>query len=650
MIKEKKLCCALALGLLPLAAGAEDIGTVVVTAPTMSDPLVVTTDPKAPRQPVPAADGADFLKNIAGFSVVRKGGTSGDPVLRGLAGSRLNILQDGNYLFGGCGGRMDPPTAYIYPGSFDEVTVIKGPQTVLYGPGNVAGTVLFERRTERFEEPDQRFFANGLVGSYGRNDQVVDATLGAQKGFLRVIGTRSEVDDYEDGDGTEIHSEYRRWSGTAIGGWTPSEDTRLELSIDRSDGEAAYADRSLDGSAFEREGYGLKFEKMRLSRNVEKLELQYYTNYVDHVMDNYTLREPGMMKMVMNPDRDTTGARASMDLNLGGMTFATLGIDYQEDQHSKRGAQAMASAPDPDFDSKPRMDDLSFSRTGVFAEFEHQLNVRDALFAGVRMDRTDTTVEEIEVGGASPGTGDEDTTRGAFVRYERSLQSPVTVFAGLGRAERSPDFWERNKTFEVDPEVNTQLDLGLGYGTPALAGNLAAFYADIQDYILIDWEGGQARNIDAVTYGLEGDLTWKFAADWRMTGTLAYVRGENETDDRALAQIPPLEGTLALDYDNRTYLAGVLLRAAAEQDRVDVGSGSIAGQDFGTTPGFGVLSMHAGYRPSENVKLTAGIDNVLDKTYVEHLSKGGVDIEGFEQVERVNEPGRTLWLQASAQF
>ena len=34
----------------------------VVTAPNMEQPLTVTTDPKAPRQPIPAHDGADLLK------------------------------------------------------------------------------------------------------------------------------------------------------------------------------------------------------------------------------------------------------------------------------------------------------------------------------------------------------------------------------------------------------------------------------------------------------------------------------------------------------------------------------------------------------------------------------------------------------------
>lgn len=45
----------------------------VVTGVKMEAPLNVVTDPKAPRQPLPAQDGADYLKTIPGFSVIRKG-------------------------------------------------------------------------------------------------------------------------------------------------------------------------------------------------------------------------------------------------------------------------------------------------------------------------------------------------------------------------------------------------------------------------------------------------------------------------------------------------------------------------------------------------------------------------------------------------
>ncbi len=662
-MKKKNLALAIACALAPVgsyaaeASESVDLGTVVVTAPTMSDPLTVTTDPKAPRQPVPAADGADFLKNIPGFSVVRKGGTSGDPVLRGLTGSRLNILQDGAEVLGGCPNRMDPPTAYLYPQSFDVVEVIKGPSTVLYGGGNLAGTVLFERRTERFEEAGTRFFLSGLVGSHGRNDQVVDATVGAPEGFARLIGTRSESDDYEDGDGNRVHSAYYRWSGTAIAGWTPNDDTRLELTVERSDGEAAYADRSMDGVVFDRDGYSLKFEKAGLSPTVNKVEAQLYHQYVDHVMDNFSLRTRPMMmsRMVNNPDRETDGARASVELELSSATWATIGADYRTDEHTAR----MDNDSDGVLALGPRMDDLSFRQAGVFAQLEHQASMRDSWIGGLRVDRVEATAEMM-IGPVAAGTEDEDTNQGAFIRYEHQYDSPFTVFAGLGHAERSPDYWERKTDFTLAPEKSTQLDLGFSYLKGPVSGNLSAFYAEIDDYILVDWgmvpmKGFQrigARNVEASTYGFEGDVTWAFARNWAVTGTVAYVRGENDTDNVPLAQIPPLEATLALDYDNGYWLAGLLARGVAEQDRVSLNSGSIAGRDLGPTPGFSVFSVHAGYRPTPNVKLTAGIDNLFDRTYAEHLSRSGDDvmISGYTQTDRVNEPGRVYWLQASVGF
>ncbi|MRE32020.1 TonB-dependent receptor plug domain-containing protein, partial [Escherichia coli] len=90
-----------------------------------------------------ASDGAGALKNIPGFSVLRSGGSNGDPVLRGMFGSRLTLLADGVSTQGGCGSRMDTPTAYITPQSYDTITVIKGPQSVLWGPMGSAGTLLF---------------------------------------------------------------------------------------------------------------------------------------------------------------------------------------------------------------------------------------------------------------------------------------------------------------------------------------------------------------------------------------------------------------------------------------------------------------------------------------------------------------------------
>lgn len=232
--------------------------------------------------------------------MIRKGGTDGDPVFRGMAASRLGILLDGEMILGGCGMRMDPPTAYVFPEAYDRVIVQKGPQTVLYGPGNSAGVVRFERTPPAFDSTGSRLDGSLLVGSNDRNDQVVTAAMGTPRFYADAAATRSDANNYEDGSGREVHSAYTRWSTNLALGWTPDASTRIELSLAKSDGEAAYADRSMDGVKFDRENVGLKFEKRLISPLLAKLEAQLYRNYVDHVMDNYSLRTSAGMKMVSN--------------------------------------------------------------------------------------------------------------------------------------------------------------------------------------------------------------------------------------------------------------------------------------------------------------------------------------------------------------
>ncbi|HPW11921.1 MAG TPA: TonB-dependent receptor plug domain-containing protein, partial [Thermomonas sp.] len=145
------LACAISLAAFPAAASDDEAKTldrVIVTA-TPIQPLTFETDPKLPRQPVPASDGADYLKTIPGFTALRNGGTNGDPVLRGMFGSRLNLLSNDGSMPGACPARMDNPLSYVAPETYDRLTVVKGPQTVLWGPGASAGTVRFQRDTPR---------------------------------------------------------------------------------------------------------------------------------------------------------------------------------------------------------------------------------------------------------------------------------------------------------------------------------------------------------------------------------------------------------------------------------------------------------------------------------------------------------------------
>src|SRR5690606_35555871 len=308
---------------------------VVVAAPVAA--LTFVTDPKLPRQPVPASDGADYLKTIPGFSALRNGGTNGDPVLRGMSGSRLKLITNGGAMPGACPSRMDNPLSYVSPETYDRLIVVKGPQTVLWGPGASAGTVRFERETPVFDAPGVQFTGGVLGGSHGRNDQVVDATAGNRTGYVRLGGNRSEAGDYEDGDGARVPSAWKKWNVDAAAGWTPDEDTLLEVSVGAGDGQARYAGRGMDGARFRRDSYGLRFEKAGFDGALSKVEARLYHNTADHVMDNYSLRDPnpaGPMPMAMasNVDRRTHGGRVAVGWETGRFD-ATVGIDAQDSRH-----------------------------------------------------------------------------------------------------------------------------------------------------------------------------------------------------------------------------------------------------------------------------------------------------------------------------
>lgn len=662
----------------PAREPAVELDPLVVTGARTAQPLVVTTDPKAPAQPVPAHDGADALKAVPGFAVIRKGGTDGDPVLRGMAGSRLGVQLDGQCIFGGCGNRMDPPTAYVFPAAYDRITVVKGPQSVVHGPGNSAGVVLFERTYRRLAQNESSLFGSLTGGSAGRFDAIVDARTGAPDWQVRATGTATRADDYADGAGRDVHSAYARWSANAALAWTPDARTFVELSAARSDGEAAYADRAMDGVKFARDNYALRLRREQLTPLVAAAELRGFHNYVDHVMDNYSLRPFAATAMmpspaVSNPDRETRGATAQLELTPGESIRLTLGADTQVNIHALRSTANETTLP---YEAKARVRDARFEQRGLFGEAAVTLSPGERAYAGARLDRWEATDSRAGVAlsmmstAPNPSAGRTRTSdlASGFVRYERDLGTPgrtTTLFAGLGRTQRYPDYWEAIKNEATDsvsafgtrPETTTQLDAGLLGRHGALEWNVSVFAADIADFILVQSAYAKpagmtgtrsavvTRNVDATTRGGEAGLAWRFAADWKLDASLACVRGENDTDARPLAQLPPLESRLALAYTRPTWSAGALLRAVARQDRVAINQGNIVGQDLGATPGFAVFSLHGSWKPTAHTRLSAGIDNLFDRAYAEHLSKSGAMVPGFVQTARVNEPGRTLWLK-----
>ncbi|MHC6227636.1 TonB-dependent copper receptor [Pseudomonas sp. X10] len=645
-----------------------ELSPTVITAIAPSSPLTIVTNPKDPRQPVPASDGADYLKTIPGFSAIRSGGTNGDPVLRGMFGSRLNILTNGGVMLGACPNRMDAPTSYISPETYDRLTVIKGPQSVVWGPGGSAGTILFERDPEKFGELGSRVNASLLAGSNGRFDKVLDAAAGNRQVYARFVGNQSRSDDYEDGNGDTVPSRWDKWNGDVTLGWTPDADTLLELTAGKGDGEARYAGRGMDGSQFKRESLGLRFEKSNLGEVLDKVEAQVYYNYADHVMDNYSLRTPsgsGMMgmPMVSNVDRRTLGARIKATWHWADVQLVS-GIDAQTNEHRQRGGMGVDAHKGQSWTK-----DADFHNYGVFGELTWYSTEQDRLITGARLDRA--SAKDFRQASATSGNTRADTLPSGFVRYEHDLTAiPATTYIGLGHAQRFPDYWELfspksgpagsvNAFDSIKPEKTTQLDFGIQYQGERLDAWASGYAGQIRDYILFDYRSGmmgmpssRAQNIDARILGGELGAAYKLTENWKADATLAYAWGKNSSDGKALPQMPPLESRLGLTYSQDDWSAGALWRVVAAQNRIAQDSGNVVGKDYEKSAGFGVFSLNGAYKVNNNLKLSAGVDNLFDKAYAEHLNLAGNAGFGYPATDPqpVNEPGRTFWTKVDISF
>jgi iron complex outermembrane receptor protein len=650
------------------AHDAPELSPTVITAVAPSSPLTVVTNPKDPRQPVPASDGADYLKTIPGFSAIRSGGTNGDPVLRGMFGSRLNILTNGGVMLGACPNRMDAPTSYISPETYDRLTVIKGPQSVIWGPGGSAGTILFEREPEQFGTLGSRVNASLLAGSNGRFDKVLDAAAGNSQAYARFVGNQSRSDDYHDGNDDTVPSRWDKWNGDVTLGWTPDQDTLLELTAGKGDGEARYAGRGMDGSQFKRESLGLRFEKSNLGEVLDKVEAQVYYNYADHVMDNYSLRTPsgsGMMgmPMVSNVDRRTMGARVKATWRWADVQLVS-GIDAQTNEHRQRGGMGVDAHK-----GQAWTKDADFHNYGAFSELTWYVSGEDRLITGARLDRA--SARDFRKGSATEGDTRADTLPSGFVRYEHDLAAiPATTYIGLGHAQRFPDYWElfspklapagaANAFDGIKPEKTTQLDFGIQYRDARLEAWASGYVGQIRDYILFDYRTGmmgmstsQAQNIDARIMGGEVGAAYKLSENWKADATLAYAWGKNSSDGKALPQMPPLESRLGLTYSRDVWSVGALWRLVAAQNRIAENQGNVVGKDYEKSAGFGVFSLNGAYKVNNNLKLSAGVDNLFDNTYAEHLNLAGNAGFGYPATDPqpVNEPGRTFWTKVDFSF
>ncbi len=254
----------------------------------------------------------------------------------------------------------------------------------------------------------------------------------------------------------------------------------------------------------------------------------------------------------------------------------------------------------------------------------------------------------------------------------RCLAEGVTLSGGFGRAVRTANALERysdrfpSTKFQIaaefmgvptiDPETSYQGDLGLEISWARMTLRGGAFYRRIQDFITVAPDSGIKRRLPlsppSVFRYLSGDhanfrgLDFAFRAtltgglEFRTQGayTLADDLGQSISAlgvNEPVLGIPPFEIRTRLLYigNSAPFFGEVEMRNVWGQDRV------ASSRLENPSPGFSTFSLRGGLRLPKRLSLEAGLENLGDKYYSEHLNS----LNPFTR-QRIPEPGRNVFL------
>lgn len=238
-----------------------------------------------------------------------------------------------------------------------------------------------------------------------------------------------------------------------------------------------------------------------------------------------------------------------------------------------------------------------------------------------------------------------------------SLSQMINITIGFAYSFRSPSLEERFQFIDQgslvrigNPNLKPEEGKSADFGFRLYADNLKIitsiyynYFNNLVSEVRGTFEGRNATfktNIgEARIYGFDLSSEYNFINDYVFYSAFAYTKGDDVTSGGNLPEIPPLNGTVGIKFNLFDFAnADVSSTLFAEQG--DVASGELK------TPGYAIFNFVLSSMPidftSVKIKVFAGVENLFDKSYRNHLSttRGNLTIE----------PGRNIFTKLTMEF
>lgn len=621
------------------------------------------------------------MRTLPGLDAIRRGGLGLDPVVRGLRDTQVGAYVDGMRTLSGGPGGMDTPLSHVDPSAIKGMEVMKGPYALTWGAGNMSAIrVETQQVAPRGSGPVSGRFSVGHDTNLEATETSLElAGAGSGVGYA-VSGAWRESDDYQSGDGLVTPSSFK--SGEVRGrlGLFAGPASTVTLSgWHQAQRDIDYPGRPLNAEFFDTYNASLRWQHAPAAGALRGLDAMAYYYTVDHAMNN-----DGKPTSFPNPDRmppfalnivtvsnvEMLGGRLATEVTPGGDWRIEVGADGYTAHHD---ASMTSRNRDTDMVMMERLiwGGAQLTNLGFFAKGDHPLG-RLSASGTLRLDHVRADADSASaffLDNASSDLASTETNLSGAVTLSLPVTSSWSVSTGLGSVVRSADANERfsdrspSKRSQIGaefvgdpgirPERSTQVDVWVDAQYARWAGSVNVFWQRIDDAITIE-ETNLPRqspmsaptvfryvNGDARYRGAEASARFGVTDGVTVSASTAYLWGREVTLDEPALGVSPWRGDLGLRWE--PYHGGpfgeVTGRVVSDQNRVSTTRGEVA------TPGYETMDIHAGLPLPGGTMLRLGVNNVLDRAYVNHLNARN-PFSGLT----VPEPGRVLFARMSVRF
>ncbi|MBW3629264.1 MAG: TonB-dependent receptor [Gemmatimonadetes bacterium] len=596
---------------------------------------------------------AATLANEPGISQRYNGPAAAQPVIRGLGGDRVLVLEDGQRT-GDISSTSGDHAVTVEALTAERIEVLRGPAGLLYGSNALGGVI----NVVREEVP--RTIPEGFSGVATAQAETVNrgATVGGSLlGAVGSVALRGELsgrtaDDTRTPLGALPETQVRGYNASAGASWIGGNgfigaavrDYALDYGVPGAFNGALIPGAHEEGVTIDLRRSVVRADGAWFAPVGPFGTIEWDAQYVRFEQDE--IERSGSVGTSFGQLTASSNLMAHHRHQAGEiLTEGTVGVWGLWQDHRVAGSAGSAPA------QQRSLAAFAFEELG-WESFRLQV--------GGRFDWTG--IEPLNP--SSPVLGElRERSFSAFSGSIASLYEPmngVVLGASLSRAFRTPSIPElfsggphlADYSFnignpELDPEYGLGADLFARLRLPRVSAEGAVYRNAIENYIYYARTGQldprlnrfpvyQARGDEAVLYGAEAQLEWELLDRVVLETGGSYVHGNRSGADEPLTGIPAGHGSVGLRYDPGRYYVSLAWEGTARQDRI--------GEFETVTPGHSLWDAGVGLRWSVRGNphtLILQAQNLTDAAWYDHLSR-------IKEV--APQPGRNVQLVYRASF